>query len=1589
MAEGTVVFEIIASAKGVKVVQKQTDALAKSSDKASKSTDKLSKSRDTYHRKEKGAAQISSNQTKNFSKMQQGIDGGGGSGGLVRAYALLAANVFALTAAFGVLSRSAQIDTLVESMEVLSTTGGTYIKSVARDMQEASGFAIDLAQSFRQVSLAASAGLNTSEIEGLTMVAKGAAISLGRNLPDAMDRIFRGAIKLEPEILDEIGLFIRVDEAAQKFARNNGKVTSSLTQVEKRQAFLNEILEQGTRKFQQYAEEIKPDPYVRLGAALGDIAQGGLSILNSVLGPLLSRLAESKGLLTAVFGILVFSLVKKAIPALGQFNQNIAKNATEAADNAREYTEGLKASTTVEVQEANKKLAKKKELLEADRKLSDPKARNQGRQGAIDKSLKTEMDADKRKTLLMQKRDLLLKKINTKNIKNRDILKADLIDMDRELDNLKEQERIGARILANEEKGRIDPSQGSVAQRRQAKLDDKATSTTILAGASNKAELKGMSAGFKELNSELKLNKDNLGFASRSMTRFTGTISILGTGISKVMMILGPWMMALSILSPVILKIGRAMGFGSEAMKAYDEEMKKLSEQFENLDKRFKAQVKGMKDMNLTYRENLKAATAFMKSQTETAKGILELEKQFKTFMEEANGFQRWWEGTKNWFGFGRENAKIKLQLDGTKESLIALAEAGRGSLLEVFDEAGVNTKDYTTALQNSTDATKLANEQNKLWALTFKNNVGFATNMNQEMKFMSDKFTSVADATAYLEKRSARYSKEIEKMLIANFAANNGLKLTNSELKDLGITQEQSIEISENLSKKTEAIGKAMANLESAIKGTQESVGKFNQSFMPKTKVDDILGSFDSVITKVDELKKISEEDVKGFFEGFADADNPFKGLFKDMFTEAVDADGNTVDVLKDTVDTATIEKALTNVQKEFKEYRVTIIKAKTELKALKQTEKNFASISGAGRAANLKQQNAITEQATKQVETAEKLTDITLRNIGYDRTSFTAKKELIDAEKDETKRAELLTQFKLTEIDLLAVENQFNEEKIKQLDEQIKKATEKFRIDLQENQELQKVLTLEKGLTDLKRTQLGLELELAAARTGGSVRPLDTSMQTIAAAKEAYDFEVDSFNLKKLILEAEHNILMARTKVILLEAGMAKKNEDGTIEVDASAKAWMDALGEGFNASNSALDAGLKNAALRFAIATTKGISDSISSGGGGLTNSIRALSAGVAATGKDGKIKTGGKNEDGSEEVIDGLTLQDARVQLLRTSYKQLAETMAQFGPTGAIVAGVAQGSLSIMTAMENQAAGNKVIADAVADTTNKFGENDVAMAKGAQTAEMVGGVMSGVGQMLAANSKGQIAELDQQIAAEKRRDGQSKESLAKIAQMEKKKEAMQKKAFEQNKKVQMAVTIANTAASIMAALSAPPIGLGPAAGMPMAIMAGAMGALQLAVIAKTKYQGGGGQVQQPSATSLSIGKRSNNVDVSRGASGGELSYMRGERGVGSNANNFTPGGAMGRKGYAAGGEGILVGERGPEVVTPSQKVDVIPNDKLGGSTNVNFSINAVDATGVEDLLVNQRGNIIRMIREAANENGEDFLTQVDPMAYGSNS
>ena len=364
-----IVIKLIIDDKGqLKKSSASAEKLSKSTDKAARSTDRLQKSRDKYSRTEKGVAQISSNSTKNFSKMQQSIggEGGGGSGGLVRAYALLAANVFALTAAFGVLSRAAQVETLIQSIEQLEITSGRSIKSVARDLQEASGGSLDFAASLRSVSLASSAGFGNEQIRQLGEVAKNASVALGRNLADGLDRIFRGVIKVEPELLDEIGLFVRVNDAAEKYADQLGIAASDLTEFQKRQAFANEAITQGQEKFAAFAE-VEPDAFSRIAASLTDMAQSALNFVNKGLVPIVDFLSKNKLFLGAAFGIVAVTLLRQVIPALGVF----ATSSREAAERAKKEFDKFSKEATLRLDavSSNRIKALKSDIDEAQKEL--------------------------------------------------------------------------------------------------------------------------------------------------------------------------------------------------------------------------------------------------------------------------------------------------------------------------------------------------------------------------------------------------------------------------------------------------------------------------------------------------------------------------------------------------------------------------------------------------------------------------------------------------------------------------------------------------------------------------------------------------------------------------------------------------------------------------------------------------------------------------------------------------------------------------------------------------------------------------------------------------------------------------------------------------------------------------------------------------------------------------------------------------------------------------------------------------------------------------------------------------------------------
>lgn len=209
-----------------------------------------------------------------------------------------------------------------------------------------------------------------------------------------------------------------------------------------------------------------------------------------------------------------------------------------------------------------------------------------------------------------------------------------------------------------------------------------------------------------------------------------------------------------------------------------------------------------------------------------------------------------------------------------------------------------------------------------------------------------------------------------------------------------------------------------------------------------------------------------------------------------------------------------------------------------------------------------------------------------------------------------------------------------------------------------------------------------------------------------------------------------------------------------------------------------------------------------------------------------------------------------------------------------------------------------------------------------------------------------SKGKIESIDAEIEAEKRRDGKSEESMAKIKKLQAQK-------IKEEAKAKKASVAMSTATGIMNIWAGPMGAFPPAAAAMSAALAG-LGMLQLANIDKAAsgqlaaLSGGSGNL------SISGGNRSNEIDVSRRANAGELAYLQGASGTGT-AGNFTPGKAIG--GYSSAGTSIVVGESGPEVITPAVPVNVTPAGQAGSSVQITlspvFNTSTIDSSGFEQL------------------------------------
>ena len=270
----------------------------------------------------RGSAGATGASGRDFANQARGLDG------LVRLYATYAANLFAAGAAFRALSSAADTSNMVKGMDQLGAASGQALGTIAKKLVDATDGAISMREAMEATTKGTAAGLTSKQMMQLGEVANKSSKALGIAMPDAISRLTRGISKLEPELLDELGLFTKIDPAVQAYALSIGKTTASLTDFERRQAFATAVLKEGLEKFG--AIDVSANPYDKLLASLQNLGQSALELVNKIVSPIVSILSQNPTALLAVITAIGASIIKSAIPALGHYRENLKNAANDS-----------------------------------------------------------------------------------------------------------------------------------------------------------------------------------------------------------------------------------------------------------------------------------------------------------------------------------------------------------------------------------------------------------------------------------------------------------------------------------------------------------------------------------------------------------------------------------------------------------------------------------------------------------------------------------------------------------------------------------------------------------------------------------------------------------------------------------------------------------------------------------------------------------------------------------------------------------------------------------------------------------------------------------------------------------------------------------------------------------------------------------------------------------------------------------------------------------------------------------------------------------------------------------------------------------
>lgn len=292
------------------------------------------------------------------------------TGPLPLLYGALASNLYVLQAAFDQLKIGDQLNRLEQFGSIVGAKTGTPIQSLAVALQEATGHAVSFEEAMRQASTAAAYGFDAKQISEFALVARRAAATLGVDMTDALNRVIKGVSKQEIELLDELGVTIRLNDAYAEYvkilnAANTGITYNiqGLTSFQKQQAYANAVVAESTKRFGYLDEVLRATPWEQFAAnadsALRKVQQAAAKYLGPVIASINAAFYTSKASVSA----------EAATAQQESIKQMDGKDSNAVVMNLEASQKGLDDAVKAKEEVKNKLAALNKEIMDREAKM--------------------------------------------------------------------------------------------------------------------------------------------------------------------------------------------------------------------------------------------------------------------------------------------------------------------------------------------------------------------------------------------------------------------------------------------------------------------------------------------------------------------------------------------------------------------------------------------------------------------------------------------------------------------------------------------------------------------------------------------------------------------------------------------------------------------------------------------------------------------------------------------------------------------------------------------------------------------------------------------------------------------------------------------------------------------------------------------------------------------------------------------------------------------------------------------------------------------------------------------------------------------